>query len=206
LKHFDTTRGAEMETKSFIQILIAVIVLGGALGGIFIGGIIMGRGQGNEITVTAPSPGPEIPDGAPNIGAIIERFQSGELTADEIGEIREQVQARLGQAGSGSGSAIFGGALTGTVEAIDGTRITMKTRQGDLDIIVEAEATIRALQEAPLSSISLGEVIAVVGDRTESGHVNASEITIVPEEFRALLGNPGRAGAGRSMGTNRNSP
>lgn len=196
-----------METKSFIQMLIAVIVLGGALGGIFIGGIITGRGQGNEMIVTAPSPGPASQDGTPNVAAIIERFQSGELNADDIDEIREQVQARLGQAGSGRGAAIFGSGLTGMVEEIDGKQITIRTRQGDLEITVEAEATIRALQEAPLSSIQPGEIIAVVGDRNESGRVDASQITIVPEEFRALLGNPGRgAGAGRSMDTRRSSP
>ena len=144
--------------KGFIILLAGMLVLGVALGGAFVAGTIVGGGD-EETAATAPSI--PAPTSAGQTGGdagsfqqqIRERIQSGELTAQDIAQLRQQVAAgggggagAAGGAGAGGGGAGGGGllagtALQGTIEAIEGNVITLNTFQGSIQVTVASEAT-----------------------------------------------------------------
>ena len=133
-----------MSTRSFIALAVSVIVVGGVLGGLFIGGYELGKrnAPGQDLAMadltTLPSPGG---------GAVL----TAEGVPDEamLSEIRQalgsgQLQGDFGQRGGGllglAGAA--GGGVFGTIEAIEGDVVTVSTPQGSLEVKIGGETDI----------------------------------------------------------------
>ena len=186
-----------MRAKSFMLLVAAVLVLGGSLGGAFVGGIALGKGQGAEAAeigvMSRPVPGlgqqfSGQSDGA-SLQQLRQRIQSGQATSEELAELRQQF-------GSGQGFRSRGG-LSGTIEAIDGNTVTVNTSQGALRATIGAETTIQMLAEGTLADLLEGMRVTVVGQRGDDGSVQASSIFIAPEGADAFFGGGFFSGAGQ---------
>ena len=152
-----------MNTKAFLLLLAAVLVLGGGLGGAFAGGVALGKSQGDDKVAPNSTPttlGPEAQDelsdqpGQSQLDQLRQRFQSGELTRDELAERRRQLQEQFGADAGGqrAGFAGPGRGLTGTIEKIEGARVTVNTPQGPIEGIVGADTTIQSFSEGTVTS------------------------------------------------------
>ena len=108
-----------------------------------------------------------------------QRIQSGEASPEELAELRQRFQ---GQGGSGRGGLGFGGreGLTGTIEKIGGTTLTVNTTQGPLQAVIEGDTTIQMFSEGTLADLGEGLRVIVIGQREEGGKVVARSISIIP--------------------------
>ena len=205
-----------MSTKAFGALRL---VFGGGLGGSFVAGLTVGKGQEAEAapivvpTLPAPSSAAARPSAAPgtdgvDLSNLRERAQSGELSQDELTTLREQFQSQFGGAGGTGGGGGFGGtgggfgggspALTGTITTVEGNVLTLNTSQGRLEVSVGEDATIRQTTEATIADLTDGIRITVFGQRGDDGVVAATTIQVVPEgaDFGAGGGFGGRGGFG----------
>ena len=208
-----------MNTKAFMTLLITVLILGAALGGAFAGGIALGKSQEDgetESTPTAPqsgATGQEIQgeSGVPSLDQIRQRIQSGEITQEELAELREQFQGQGGAAGGGGGFAGGGGAfggrgfgggggLVGTIEKIEGNVLTVNTQQGPLLATIGADSTIRMFSEGTLADLLTGTRVTVTGQRGEDGTVQATLVLITPEGAEGFFGGGLGDGGGQRRG------
>lgn len=98
--------------KAFVLLLVVVVIIGGSVGGAFIGGVAVGKGQ-NDGPMVADIP---VPGGSADVGATSEpggfqqlspeqvanfrqQAQSGELSAEDLAQLRHSlVEARPEQA------------------------------------------------------------------------------------------------------------
>ena len=203
--------------KGFVILLAGMLVLGVALGGAFVAGTIVGGGD-EETAATAPSI--PAPTSAGQTGGdagsfqqqIGERIQSGELTAQDIAQLRQQVGAAAGGGagaaggagaggGAGGGGLLAGTALQGTIEAIEGNVISLNTVQGSIQVTVASEATIQVTRTGGIADLSDGMTVAVTGERSEDGAFTAETVVGLPEGgFRGFGAGRGAAGGGRGFG------
>jgi len=185
-----------MSTKAFILLLLGVLALGGGLGSSFILGLVVGKGQQTEPAVVSSLPAPSSaatePSTTSRAGGIDprelrQRAQSGELSQDELTTLREQVQSRFGRDGGPgrfTGSGGFGDrvpALIGTVTSVEDNILTLNTPQGDLQVTVTEDVTIRQTVEIPVQDLTDGTRITVVGQRGDDGTIAAGTIHVIPE-------------------------
>lgn len=189
-----------MSSKNFMLMVVAVLVLGGAIGGSFVGGmLVVGDSSDAEAAtnvLTLPPPGgstsqvTQAPlDSAPSLAQLREQFQSGDLSQEDLARLRHQFGAGGaggGFGGSGGFAGRFGGGsggLTGTVEAVEGDKITVNTTQGPLEVTIGPETVI---QRTEVVTMTLNEVveglrIRVGGERNDAGVLEAASIFVVPE-------------------------
>ena len=106
-----------MNNKLFVGLLIAILVVGAGVGGAFAGGVAYERGQDDTLPVVTtsalPSPSGTQSDstsaGDIDVTNIRERIQSGDITTEEIQQIRQQFRERFqGQGGGGRGGGFAG--------------------------------------------------------------------------------------------------
>lgn len=170
-----------MNTKSFVTLVIAILVLGGSLGGAFVGGIALGKNQEDDVALNSAST--QLPSGT-------DQQASGQLTQEQLDQFRQQFQDQFGQGGpDGLG---FGGAggLTGTIEGIEGDTITINTAQGPLQATISTDTSIQIITEGTLTDLENGTQVTVRGQRGEDGTVEATSITVTPEGLGGLFGGP----------------
>lgn len=123
-------------TKPFLILVVIALVIGGSLGGSFLGGVVVGEGRAPDANAplstgqALPTPQPQAGGALPSeddLAALRERFQSGDLSQEDIEQIRSQFQGLAGQGGGGlapggGGTGGFGGGpLRGVIETIGGT-------------------------------------------------------------------------------------
>ena len=107
-----------------------------------------------------------------DLAQIRERFQSGEVSPDDLSQIRE----RFGQV---SGSR---GALTGTINQVEGNTLTVETSQGALQATISDETVIQKFAVVELEDLQTGVQVAVIGQpEGEDGPVAARLIFITLE-------------------------
>jgi hypothetical protein len=88
-----------------------------------------------------------------------------------------------GFGGSGAGPSGAGGArgTVGTVEKVDGSTITVRTRQGDEVAVSTSDTTkVGVTQPGKLSDLKAGQTVSVQGKRGSDGSVAAQSITAQP--------------------------
>ena len=108
-----------MDTKTFVLLLGVVIVLGGGLGGAFVGGMALGKSHGKEEALrTMPA----------QLPSDLSQGLQGQVTPEQFQQIRQQFQNQAGRMGAGSGFAGRRG-VAGTIEKIDGNTVTIDTAQ-----------------------------------------------------------------------------
>ena len=210
-----------MSAKAFVSLLVGVLVLGGLVGASFVGGMVLGKNSGAEAAdnvVAAPAPQP--PSAAAQSPAQVDgqglsqlrqRIQSGEASQEEIAQLREQLRAQFGAGGDGPGGGTGGGfggggfggsgALTGTLESVDGNVVTLNTAQGPLQVTVTEDTTIQKTVQVTVADLALGERLTVGGARGEDGAVEATTIFVLPEGQEGLR--PGGFGGGGGGGGRR---
>ena len=209
-----------MGTKTFISILVGILILGLSIGGAFIGGLTIGKGQQVEasaLVVDIPQPPQTVnrntdqANGQQSMAQIREQFQSGNISQEQMQQIQQQMRSRFGQGGGGSGEGnqdqrlTRGGLLVGTVEKVEGKTVTVNTTQGPLLTTVNDDTTIQKTSDVPIGELAQGTRIRVTGTRTEDGAIQATMIFIVPEGEEAWSGagfNQRRSGAGGSNQSN----
>ena len=177
-----------MSTNPFLLFLVAILVLGGSLGGAFVGGIAVGKSQ-DEGEAVAQSSLPPQPTSATGQGF------TGDLTPDQLSQLRQQFQEQLGGGGGGFGGGggggrlggRGGGGLTGPIETIEGNTLTIDTPQGPLQATIGADTTIQTFTQGALEDLRTGLRVTVVGAPGEDGTVQAIFILITPEGSDGLF-------------------
>ena len=117
-----------------------VVVFGGLLAGSFLAGLALGGDDSQEAvqsTLTVPSTanGDGQTSGATGRPSLdqIRQLQSGDLSLEELAQIRQQLGSGQGGPGGGLlGGDFTGGGLVGTVESVEGSTVTVNTSQGPL--------------------------------------------------------------------------
>jgi hypothetical protein len=187
---FEKNQGERVNTRSFLLLLVAVLVLGGGLGGAFVGGIAVGKSQESDtdsavlsapVAAAADQQAQALPDQQTR-DQLRQRLQGGDVSDEELAELRQQFQ---GSGGFGAGAGPFGGGggrggLIGTVEEISDGILTIDTPQGPLRATISADTTIQVFAEGTAEDIETGTQVTVVGVRGEDGTVVASSITVTP--------------------------
>ena len=188
-----------MKPKVFVMFLIVGLILGGGLGGAFVGGVALGKNGEAEAPQTS-LPGTSLPargqqaQGQPDqgqLGQLRERIQSGEITQEELAQLREQFQGQGGPGGQGgfAGGGFAGrGGLNGTVEGIEGNTLTVNTPQGPLQATIGADTTIQVFAEGSVADLQTGVRVIVAGQPGEDGSLQPETIIIVPEGLEGFLG------------------
>ena len=150
-----------MQQRSFITLLVAIIVLGGAIGGALIGGIAIGKSQGqeesnqdlfNQFQSRFGTEGPQ--EGT---------FQPG----DEFPE--------------GFGGLMVRGGTMGTVEEVEDNTITLNMAGNTVQVIISEDTLIQKMGEGSLDDILPGISISVAGEELEDGSIEATNIFITSE-------------------------
>ena len=177
-----------MSSKGFTSMLIAVLVVGGTIGGAFFGGLAIGKGRAAETNVVnLATPAQISPAGQTqpatqgrNLEQLRARIQSGQADPEELDRLRQQFQGQFGGGGPAGG---FGGraGLTGVVESIDGSTIILETQQGTLEATLSEDITVRMTSEVPISDLTAGMRVTINGERGEDGIFDTSAITVIPD-------------------------
>ncbi|MDA1096626.1 MAG: hypothetical protein O3B84_05160, partial [Chloroflexi bacterium] len=205
--------GILMGTKPFMALLAIVVVLGFGLGGAFVGGIAVGKTQADTeaSAVAEASARPAAntaqqqleataPLSADQLSNTRQRLGSGDISPEELTQLRQQFRAQGGAGGDGgfggfggggarggNGALAGGSRITGTIEAITDGVITLNTQQGPIEVAVGTETTIELTRPGELGDLAVGGTVTVVGTRGDDGTFGAATVTVVPE---------GRVGAG----------
>ena len=203
-----------MNARPFIFAVAAVVIMGIIIGGAFIGGVALGRTQAEseepEMSfIQAPSAQGGLAAGGAGgemsqaqIQELRQRAQSGEITPEEI----QQIRAQTAQTGGGVGGEVLtaaqadaGGRTMGTVKSVEDGVLTVETFQGTVQVNIGADTKIQGLTEVSLSNVEVDSMAVVVGESTESGELDASSVILLPE---GVLGAGGfrRPGAGAGVG------
>ena len=165
-----------MNSKAFVLLVVAILVLGGGLGGAFAGGVVVGKGQNEEAPTNSLPQSPSNQTQTP--------FDPSQLSQEELDQLRDQFQGqRPGGGGTGFDGTGFGvrGGLTGTIDGIEGSVVTVNTSQGPLVATVGADTTIQVTVQGSLEDLKPGVQVTVIGQRGEDGTVQARSILITPE-------------------------
>ena len=198
--------------KGFAILLAGMLVFGLALGGAFVAGTIVGGGDEETTATTSPSiPAPTTGGQASGGQALRQQLaaqaQSGNLTPEQIAQLRQQFGGGAAGGGAAGGAAAGGGflagsALQGTIEGIEGDVITLNTFQGTIRVTVPSEATIQVTKTGVIGDLSNGMAVTVTGERSEDGTFTAENVIGLPEGgFRGLGGGRGAfGGGGRGLG------
>ena len=87
--------------------------------------------------------------------------------------------------------------VRGTIEALDGSTLTVKSRDGaSVKIAVPADLTINVANKMSLTDIKPNSFIAIVGEAQDDGSQKAVSVVIFPEEARGR----GEGSRGYDMG------
>ena len=182
-----------MTTKAFLALIAVVVLLGGSIGGAFAGGIALGKSQDNgsagaQLTTTSSEQQDTVfpPLGAGNLSEIQERIQSGEVTPEELADLRQQIQdgASAGFRGGGvfgGQRALAGGGFTGTLEEVDGSTLTLNTIRGPLQVNIGSDTIIQTFADGKLEDLVLGLTMTVTSQPSEEGIPEAISVVINPE-------------------------
>ena len=193
--------------KGFAILLAGMLVFGLGLGGAFVAGTIVGGGDDETTATTSPSiPAPTTGGQAGGGAQALQRqlaaqAQSGNLTPEQIAQLRQQFGGG-GAADGAGGGFLAGSALQGTIEGIEGDVITLNTFQGTIRVTVPSEATIQVTKTGVIGDLSNGMTVTVTGERSEDGTFTAENVIGLPEGgFRGLGGGRGAfGGGGRGLG------
>ena len=182
------------------------MVVGGILGGLFIGGYELGKrnAPAQDLPMAdlamLPSPGGGVgltAGGVPDEAALSEIRQalgSGQLP-DNFGG---RGGGLLGLAGAFGGGAA-GGGVFGTIEAVEGDVVRVSTPQGVLEVKIGGETDIQGIAELALEDLEEGRSVTVTGQRDEGGAMTATSVFVLPEGAGAFGGFGGGGITGRGF-------
>jgi hypothetical protein len=178
--------------RSFVILIAVAVVIGAALGGSFIGGVALGKSQDEEPPLIGTPPPLSSSAQASGDGAggpAVGRFGQGELSQeqqDAISQLRERFGGRGGRQGGAGGVGGGRRAVAGTIDKIEGNKVSITTQQGTLEAAVGSETVI--LTTGSLADLEVGMTVSVRGQPGEGGVIEAVAISEVPEGLVGLSG------------------
>lgn len=151
-----------MKSKTFVMLIVAIVLGAGVIGGAFFGGIALGKSQGQKMAQPI--------------------LRNGFATAGQLPG---------SQSGTAQPTTIQGGftgrGTMGTVQKIENGVITLQTQSGSSVLVTTSSSTtIQKMGTVDLSDIAVGESIQVTGETQTDGSVKATGIFVTPAGF-----NPG---------------
>ena len=184
--------------KAFVILVVAAVMIGGGSGGALIVARILGGDDAADAPATsfptapsrvsqasdvqpAPAPGGVAELDLSQLQELRDRVASGDVTEEEIANLRQQFQDLGGFGAQGARGGGFG-----TIDTIDGATVTLTTAQGPLSATVGDETVINVTSETDVDSLELGMQVSVIGERDDSGVFVARAVTVVPEDGGGL--------------------
>jgi hypothetical protein len=151
--------------KRFIVLMIAAVLLGGAIGGAFIGGTVIGKDQGKN-------------EAAQDLQNRASQFSSRFGQSSSADGNTEQPSDFVPPTGNGT---IIGRGTMGTIENIEGNTITVKTAAGtSVNVITSSATAVQKIDTGNVSDLKPGDTISVSGETQDDGTVQAASILISP--------------------------
>lgn len=149
-----------MKQKTFIIMIIAVVLIAGAIAGSFIGGVALGKNQGQEDAANFP--------GQFNRSGTIQNGST--LPTDVTG-----------------GTGFPGRGTSGTIAKIENGVITLTTQSGTTVVVNTSSSTaIQKMETIDLSEIAVGESITVMGETQQDGSITATSISVMTEGMNLI--------------------
>ena len=186
--------------KSFLMMLVTVAILGAALGGAFVGGVVYGRSQAANATMLPPGLEGGFAGGGPSVGV-----PAGAVAGPGgVGFVAPPgVEDGFPGAGPGNGGTLgLGsgrGGLTGVVAEVDGNNLSLTTPQGNTLVTLTEDTAISRLAASDRAELTAGITVRLVGrPNADGGIFQARSVVIIPEG----TANPfeGGGGSGRRGG------
>lgn len=169
--------------KSFLMLLVAVAILGAALGGAFVGGVVYGRSQAANAAMLPPGFDDGFAGGGPSVGV-----PAGAVAGPGgVGFVAPPgVEDGFPGAGAGNGGTLgLGsgrGGMTGVVAEVDGNNLSLTTPQGNTLVTLTADTAISRLTPVDRAELTAGVTVRLVGrPNADSGIFQARNIVIIPE-------------------------
>ena len=200
-----------MNTKAFLLLLLGFLLVGGAIGGAFSGGVALGKSSQKETAqqvLNLPTPTVSQARQTPSGGAVQDqlqvlrqRLQSGELSSEQLQQLQQELRDRLGSVGTGpaaGGGGLFGqgGAagsgfgfgLSGTIDKVEGSTVTINTPQGPLRATLGPDTAVQKFTVGGIADLTVGTSVRVTGQRGDGGVIQAQSVQIVPADQAELFG------------------
>ena len=182
--------------KSFLMLLVTVVILGAALGGAFVGGVVYGRSQAANANMLPPGLEGGFAGGGPSVGV-----PAGAVAGpDGVGFVAPPgVEGSFPGAGPGNGGSLgLGGGrggLTGVVAEVEGNNLSLTTPQGNTLVTLTDDTTLSRLAPADRAELTAGITVRLVGrPNADGGIFQARSVVIIPEG----TANPFEGGGGNS--------
>lgn len=164
--------------QSFLILLVTVVILGAALGGSFVGGVVYGRSQAATADTLPPGLNGsfagggadpiDVPAGAPPV--------PGDSFAAPPGAAGPFPEGQPPEFGGGRGG------LTGTIASIDGSALSLTTPQGDTLVTLNDETALTQITPADRAELTAGAAVRITGRPNADGSIfQARAILIIPE-------------------------
>ena len=199
-------------TKAFVGFLVAALVLGVALGGAFAGGVAFGKSQGDDTGQPqamdrfqpgegaqpggqfnrqgrgqrATAAGPEGSDGVVR-GPASQPGPMGRTLGEERGEQNDGPAFQRGERQGADGRRPSATGVFGTIQSVEGTQLTVETRQGATNVAVGPDTRVFRLVEASTDDLRPQAQVRVMGPRPDEGLVEAASVVIVPQSGQDAL-------------------
>ena len=181
--------------KSFLILLVMVVILGAALGGSFVGGVVYGRSQAANADMLPPGMnGAFAGGGAEPVGV-----PAGAAPGPGGGGFDAPPGAAGGfpegpaPAGPGGGR----GGLTGTVASVEGNTLSLTTPQGDTLVTLNDDTAISQIAPADRAELTAGANVRIGGRPNADGSIfQARSILIIPEGVANPFTGGGNSGRG----------
>jgi hypothetical protein len=143
-----------MKTKTFVILILLVVLVGGAIAGAFLGGQAVGKSQGNQA-----------------LRSRFEQFPSGQ----------QRVYSDNSTFPGGMGGPFARGGTFGTVEKVEGSVLTVKAPDGStIQVVISDQTTIQKMAQGDLSDITAGSSVSVTGETRDDGSIAATTIFLTP--------------------------
>jgi len=147
-----------MKTKSFIMLILIIVLVAGAIGGAFIGGQALGKSQGRT-------------EAQQTLESRFSQFSNGQQGTFPEGSTPP----------SGMGGIFTRGGTSGTVEKVEGNVLTLDALDGTkVRVVISDDTTIEKMAQVTTSDISTGTTITVTGQKNTDGSIQATSIFITP--------------------------
>ena len=164
--------------QSFLILLVTVVILGAALGGSFVGGVVYGRSQAASAAALPPglngsfaggAADPiDVPAGAPPV--------PGDSFAAPPGAAGSFPEGQPPEFGGGRGG------LTGTIASVDGSALSLTTPQGDTLVTLTDDTALTQITPADRAELTPGAAVRITGRPNADGSIfQARSILIIPE-------------------------
>ena len=162
-----------------------------------------GPGGGNFTAIQ------EAIEGNPEIAALIEKAQSGNISQADQARLRELMQEVLSEAGVGApgGGGIGFQPVQGKITSIAGS--AFKVEHSDesgitADVQVSDDTSITLISELTQDELAEGDAVSGIVQRGEGGKINILALSVVPDVPRGGFGLRGLPGAAAFGGGNTN--